>query len=125
MPKVLKFTYSIHVICSCGNGQTCPKLWRKDGTWNARHGSAGYACRIPTSAGVKAIKRYGFLSKATAAAAAQQVGKLLDLAGADDAARDKIGEMIAAIKRGGQLPPSRTCGGGSGSDSIRVRRASP
>lgn len=100
----MKSRYSIHVLCSCSSGQRCPKLWRKDGTWNARHGSAGYAIRIPTSAGVKSVKRYGYPSKALAEAAAQQVGKLLELAGADDVTRNKIGDMIVAVKRGGQLP---------------------
>ena len=100
----MRFTYSTHVLCSCGKGQECRKLWRADKSWNSRHGSAGYACRIPTSAGVKPVKRYGYPSKAAAEAAAQQAGKLLELAGADDATRCKIGDMIVAVKRGGQLP---------------------
>ncbi|MDQ2874472.1 MAG: hypothetical protein M3Y33_06570 [Actinomycetota bacterium] len=32
------------------------------------------------------------------------MGRLLDLAGADDATRARIGDVIAAVKRGGQLP---------------------
>ena len=99
----MRFTYSTHVLCSCGLGQNCPALWRKDGSWNSRHGSAGYACRIPTSGGVKAIKRYGFESKTAAEDAARAVGKLLDLA-PDNATRNKIGDTIAAVKRGGKLP---------------------
>ena len=47
--------YSIHVRCPHGAG--CPDLWRKDGTWRSSHGSAGFACRLPTSAGVKANAR--------------------------------------------------------------------
>jgi Phage integrase, N-terminal SAM-like domain len=100
----MKFSYSIHVLCSCGSGKGCPKLWRKDGTWNARHGSAGFATRIPTSAGIKAIKRYGYSSKTEAERAAQHVGKLLVLAGADDGTRTKIGDLIVTFKRGRQLP---------------------
>jgi len=100
----MRFTYSIHTRCPCPAGQKCPKLWRKDGSWNSRHGSAGYACRVPTSAGARAIKRYGFGSKAEAEAAAKAVGELLDLAGADGTARAKIGDLIIKIKRGGALP---------------------
>lgn len=101
----MRFTYSTHVICSCGQGQKCPKLWRRDGSWNSRHGSAGYACRIPTSAGVKPLKRYGFTSKTAAEETARAVGDLLALAGDDDATRERIGDVIAsATRRGGQLP---------------------
>jgi integrase len=94
--------YSIHERCP--HGQQCPHLHRKDGSWNSRHGSAGFAARIPTSAGTKAVKRYGYPSKAEAKAAAEQAGKLLDLAGADEATRNKIGDMVMAVKRGGPLP---------------------
>ncbi len=105
----MKFKFSVHVRCSCAGpdgkpaGHDCPKLWRRDGSWNSRHGSAGYACRIPTSAGIRLIKRFGYHSKADAEAAAQHVGKLLQLA-ADDLTRNKIGDMIAAAKRGAKLP---------------------
>jgi hypothetical protein len=99
----MKFSYSTHVLCSCGLGQKCPDLWRRDGSWNSRHGSAGFAARIPTSAGTKAVKRYGYGSKAAATEAAKAVGKLLDLA-ADDATRARIGDMIISAKRGAPLP---------------------
>jgi len=39
--------YSVHVRCACVDpdgrplGHACPKLWRMDGNWNSRHGSAG------------------------------------------------------------------------------------
>ena len=95
--------YSTHVLCACRGpdgkplGQKCPDLWRKDGSWNPRHGSAGWAARIPTSAGTKATKRYGYASKAGAAAAAAAVGELLDLA-ADGATRARIGDMIASAR---------------------------
>jgi integrase len=106
----MKFAYSVHVRCHCAGpdakplGQECPRLWRKDKSWNSRHGSAGFACRVPTSGGIKPVKRFGFTSKGDAQAAAEAVGKLLDLAGADSAARAKIGDMIAAAKRGAPLP---------------------
>ena len=72
-------------------------------TWNARHGSCGFATRIPTSDGIKPFKRFGYQSRTTSREAAEQVGKLLDLA-TDDQTRNKIGDMIVAVKRGGQLP---------------------
>jgi hypothetical protein len=106
----LSFSYAVLVRCGCrgsdGNqlGQECPKLWRKDGSWNSRHGSAGYATRIPTSNGTKLVKRFGYGSKADAEGAAVAVGKLLDLAASDDLTRAKIGDMIVAAKRGATLP---------------------
>jgi hypothetical protein len=99
----MKFSYSIHVRCADPEGQKCPELWRKDGSWNARHGSAGYACRIPTSGGTRLVKRFGYASKAEAKAAAEIVGRMLDL-GTDDATRTRIGDMIASAKRGAPLP---------------------
>ena len=68
----VRLAYSIRVLCACRDeetgkplGQACPQLWRKDGrTWNNSHGSAGWAARVPTSAGVKQVKRYGYESKA-------------------------------------------------------------
>jgi integrase len=107
----MNFSYSIHVRCPCQGpdgkllGQACPKLWRRDGTWNSKHGSAGFATRIPTASGVRLFKRFGFDSKGDAKAAADHVGELLNLAGADDATRARIGDLIiSASKRGGQLP---------------------
>ena len=100
----MKLAYSVHVRCGCPEGQKCPQLWRKDGkTWNNRHGSAGCACRIPTSAGVKLVKRFGYGSISDARTAAGHVGDLIGLA-ADDVTRRKIGDMIRAAKRGQPLP---------------------
>ena len=100
----MKFSYSVHVRCACPAGQKCPDLWRKDGSWNARHGSAGFACRVPTSSGTKLVKRFGYASKAEARAAGGHVGELLALAGADTGTRARIGDLIAATKRGAPLP---------------------
>lgn len=100
----MRFTYSVHVRCACPEGQKCSRIWRKDGkTWDSRHGSAGFACRIPTSGGTKLLKRFGYASKADAKTDAERVGKLLDLA-ADDATRARIGDLIAGSKRGAELP---------------------
>jgi integrase len=114
--------YSVHVRCGCTGpdgralGQDCPQLWRKgsdgqpvkgkDGkpVWaGSRHGTAGWAARIPTSEGVRLVKRFGYATKADASAAAEHAGKLLDLA-ADETSRRKIGDMIAGTKRGAPLP---------------------
>jgi NAD(P)-dependent dehydrogenase (short-subunit alcohol dehydrogenase family) len=64
---------------------------------------AGYACRIPTSTGTQLVKRFGYTSNAEVETAARHVARLLDLA-PDDATRNKIGDMIAAAKRGARLP---------------------
>jgi integrase len=93
--------YSIHERCQ--HGQECLQLHRKDGSWNSRHGSAGWAARIPTGTGTRLVKRFGYTSKTAAAQAADHAGKLLDLA-ADDATRAKIGDLIAGTKRGTPLP---------------------
>ena len=93
--------YSVHVRCPDGPG--CGKLHRADGSWNARHGSAGFAARIPTPEGLKPLKRFGYPSKAAAKAAADHASALLDL-GTDDATRARIGGMIYAAKRGAPLP---------------------
>jgi hypothetical protein len=62
--------YSILVLCA--HGARCPELYYRDGkTWNRRHGSAGFACRIPTSLGIKQLKRYRYPSKADAENAAK------------------------------------------------------
>ena len=114
--------YSVHVRCACTGtdgkplGQECPQLWRKgrdgqpatgkDGkrVWaGSRHGTAGFAARVPTSGGPKLVKRFGYGTKEAARDAAEHVGKLLDLA-ADDTSRMKIGDMIASTKRGSALP---------------------
>jgi len=109
----VKFSYSISVRCGCTDEdgrqlrQKCPDLWRKDGSWNSRHGSAGFAARIPTSGGTRLVRRGGYPSKAAAKAAAEHAGELLGLAG-DDATRAKIGDMIARAKHGATLPDAGT-----------------
>jgi integrase len=99
-----RFAYSTHVRCPDPQGQECPKLWRADGSWNSRHGSAGWAARIPTSRGTKLVRRFGYGSMAAARQAAQHAGQLLDLAGADATLRAKIGDLIATTRRGQPLP---------------------
>jgi integrase len=79
-------------------------LFRKDAAWNSRHGSAGWAARLPTSTGTRLVKRFGYTSKAAAEAGARHVVELLDLAGADTATRARIGDLVAGTKRGAPLP---------------------
>jgi integrase len=96
--------YSVQYRCPDPEGQACPKLYRKDESWNSRHGSVGWAARIPTSGGTKLVKRFGYTSTADARKAAQHAGALLDLAGADAALRARVGDLIAGAKRGQPLP---------------------
>jgi integrase len=61
--------------------------------------------RIPTSSGIRLLKRYGFASKAEAKAAVDRVNELLGLAGADDSIRARVGDVIvSATRNGGRLP---------------------
>ena len=79
--------HSTHFRCACRDadgqllGQSCPKLRRADGSWNSRHGSAGFACRVPTTAGTKLVKRYGYASIRDADSAGKHVQALIALAG--------------------------------------------
>jgi len=83
-------------------GRTCPKLTGR------RHGTWGYDTRVPTTtarSGARELRRFGFATKADADAAADKVWDLLKLAGDDETARQKIGDMIfEKTARGGELP---------------------
>jgi hypothetical protein len=100
---------SDHVRCACKDpdrklqGQDCPQLWRRDGSWNSRHGSAGFAGRVPTSEGVKQLRKFGYPSRKAAQDAADHVGKLLNLA-TSEADSKRIGDMVRAVRRGAPLP---------------------
>ena len=102
----MTWKYSIHVRCACTGadgkllGQNCPQLWRRDGGWNTRHGSAGFAGRVETSSGRKMFRRFGYATKTEAEEAARHVGDLAET----DADRGRIGDMITAIRRGAPLP---------------------
>ena len=63
----------------------------------------GWAARIPTSGGTKPVKRYGYPSRKDAVAAAEQAGRLLDLA-PDEVTRRKIGDLIVSARLGAALP---------------------
>jgi integrase len=100
-----RFSYSTHVRCPDPEGQKCPRLWRRDGSWNSRHGSAGWAARIPAGGGgTRLVRRFGHGSMAAAHAEARHAGELLALAGSDARLRARIGDLIAGAKRGQPLP---------------------
>jgi integrase len=85
-------------------GAKCPKLRRGDGSPNYKHGSGGWAMRIPTTSGTKLVKRFGYRSGPAIDAGARQAKGLLALAGADTITRAKIGDLIVAARRGRPLP---------------------
>ena len=69
------------------------------------HGTVGYSTRIPTTGGVRELRRFGFATKTEADKAASQVWDLIRLAGADKGTQQRIGDLIFhATARGGQLP---------------------
>jgi integrase len=91
--------------CNCKDesgkelGRTCPKLTGR------HHGTVGYTTRIPTTSGVRELRRFGFATKGEADKAASQVWDLIKLGGADTGTRQRIGDLIfRATARGGQLP---------------------
>ena len=69
------------------------------------HGTVGYSTRIPTTGGVRELRRFGFTTKTEADKVATQVWDLIKLGGADAGTRQLIGDLIfRATARGGQLP---------------------
>ena len=63
-----------------------------------------WAARIPTSKGTRLVKRFGFTSMSAVHESARRAGELLALAGADATTRARIGDLIAAARRGQPLP---------------------
>jgi len=91
--------------CNCKDangkelGRTCPKLGGR------HHGTVGYSTRIPTTSGVRELRRFGFATKNEADKAATQVWDLIKLGGADTGTQKRIGDLIfRTTARGGQLP---------------------
>lgn len=91
--------------CNCKDasgkelGRTCPKLSGR------HHGTVGYTTRIPTTGGVRELRRFGFGTKGEADKAATQVWDLIKLGGADTGTQQRIGDLIfRATARGDQLP---------------------
>ena len=91
--------------CNCKDadgeelGRTCPKLSGR------HHGTVGYSTRIPTTSGVRELRRFGFPTKTEADRVATQVWDLIKLAGADVGTQQRIGDLVfRSTARGGQLP---------------------
>lgn len=90
--------------------QQCPKLRRKDGSWNPNHGTWAGKGEVPAGPDGKRIylRLSGFDSEADLNAAYQQAGRLLDIPEAGHEGHDarmEILEMIrAANKRKAPLP---------------------
>src|SRR5215831_2297649 len=69
--------------CNCKDasgkelGRTCPRLSGR------HHGTVGYDTRIPTTGGVRTLRRFGFGTRSEADKAAGQVWDLIKLAGPD------------------------------------------
>ena len=115
--------YSTAVRCPCG--AKCAQLYRKDGSWNSRHGSAGLIIRcLPTSEGSRRYRRFGYRSITAARADGDHCGQLLALA-ADDVTRRKIGDLIAAATGGTPLPAVEDVRRGWASVWTPASRASP
>jgi integrase len=75
--------------CTCpGEQRTCPRL--KD----RHHGSWGFDLRVKTTAGARTLRRGGFDTQKEAKNVLDQVNDLIKLAGSDDTALKKIGDMI-------------------------------
>ena len=80
-------------------GAGCPELSRR------RHGTWCYEIRLDTTAGRRKLKRSGFARQSDATAALDTIGDLVKLAGDDERARRKIGDMVfEKSARGGELP---------------------
>ena len=79
--------------------RTCPKLTRR------HHGTVGFDTRIPTSSGVRELRRFGFTTKGDADKAAAQGLGAARAGGADQGTAARIGDLIfEKTARGGQLP---------------------
>lgn len=82
-------------------GRRCPALVRKDGTWDARHGSWGSQLGVAVPAGAKRcqLRQFGHPTRASAAHILAEVEQLLCIAQHADepaAARLEIAELIRA-----------------------------
>lgn len=83
--------------------KTCRRQSPYRWTWNNRHGSAGFAGRVPTGDGIRQLKKFSYPSRKAAQDAAEHVGKLLDLA-RNQADGQRIGDMLRAVRQGAPLP---------------------
>ena len=95
--------------CNCKDadgkelGRTCPKLSGR------HHGTVGYTTRIPTTSGVRELRRFGFATKTEADKAAAHVWDLIKLGGAATGSQQRIGDLIFEV-HGPRRPASRRRG---------------
>ncbi|HEV2254423.1 MAG TPA: hypothetical protein VGS06_14615 [Streptosporangiaceae bacterium] len=84
----------------------------------------GYSTRIPTTGGVRELRRFGFATKTEADKAAAQVWDLIRLAGGDKGTQQRIGDLISTpLRAEASFPQSRTSAAASASASIPLSRA--
>jgi integrase len=85
--------------CTCPEGRKCSRL--KD----RHHGSWGYDLRVKTTTGERTLRRSGFEKQKAAQTVLDRIGELIKLAGDDEKAFRKIGDMIfeKSLHRG-ELP---------------------
>ncbi|MBX6721993.1 MAG: site-specific integrase, partial [Dactylosporangium sp.] len=105
---------SISKRCTCTGpdgrrlGSRCPKL-RRDNGWNPHHGVWGYQLELPSVDGRRRqLRRSGLASRDDAIAERDHARALLDLAGADPAARAQVGDLLRAVPPGQPLPDRDT-----------------
>ncbi|MUL41630.1 site-specific integrase [Streptomonospora sp. PA3] len=93
--------------CGCADpatgkrlGAACPKLKRRNGSWNPGHGSWAYQIELPPASPGKRrqARRTGLASHEAAAAALERIRALLELA-EDDYTRTQIADLIQRIHR--------------------------
>jgi integrase len=80
-------------------GAKCPDLGKR------RHGTWAFKVRVDTATGTRRLNRSSFARESDAADVLDQVQDLIKLAGDDQRARQKIGDLIfEKSARGGELP---------------------
>ncbi len=80
-------------------GADCPDLEKR------RHGTWCLKIRVETTSGRRQLKRSGFGREADASTALDTIRDLIKLAGDDERARQRIGDLVfAKSARGGELP---------------------
>jgi len=90
-------------------GASCPRLKRKDGSWNPKHGSWYFSLELPKGAGGtrrRRLRRGGYDSREDAFAALDEARRQLEH-GADPSVRITVGEYLESwIRRRVDLKPT-------------------
>ena len=89
-------------------GATCPKLRRRNGSWNPEHGTWNYRLPLPPTrdGGRRRLRRAGFSSERDALAEIQHVHALLAIPDPTDhdAIDQLVNQLQDAVKTGSRLP---------------------